>query len=323
MSPTFKPPNFGKPPKPDNGKPSYGPGPYDVLMPDTQSVPLIFNSPHSGRHYPQRLLRLSRLDAMELRRSEDFFVDLLFDHAPDAGAPFLKATYPRVYIDLNREPYELDPSMFSDKLPPYANTESDRVYSGFGSIPRVVALDQDIYKTRLEFAMEQSRIESIHKPYHRRLKDLVEKTSAVFGWTALIDCHSMPASRSMSMLSLGRFVARDDNERNSNADIVLGDRYGRSCSSDLTDCIEATLRDMGYSVSRNNPYAGGYCTAHYGKPSRGIHAIQIEINRRLYMNEKKQSPRVHDLEKLRDDMKTLVSELARLNLGVTRRQAAE
>ena len=310
-------------PKPAAGRTSYGPGPYDVMLPKAQTVPLVFNSPHSGRHYPERLVRLSRLDPNELRRSEDFFVDLLFDHVPQAGAPFLKATYPRIYIDLNREPYELDPSMFVDKLPPYANTESDRVYAGFGTIPRVVALDQDIYKTRLKFAKEQSRIESIHKPYHRRLKDLVEKTTAVFGWAAVIDCHSMPSSRSISMLSLGRFVSRENKNRNSNPDIVLGDRYGRSCSPALTDCIEETLKQQGYSVVRNNPYAGGFCTAHYGKPAKGIHTIQIEINRRLYMNEKKQTPMVHELEKLRANMEKLVGALTKLNLGITRRAAAE
>ncbi len=271
----------------------FGPAPFDIELPVTQTQAFVFNSPHSGRYYPERLLRLSRLDAIDLRRSEDFFVDLLFEAAPSAGAPLLKATYPRVYIDLNREPYELDPTMFYDRLPPYANRESDRVYAGYGSIPRVVAYDMDIYKTKLRFTKEQSRIENIHKPYHRTLRDLLGKTRSMFGWAALIDCHSMPSNRSISMLSLGRFSAKE--EAGSNPDIVLGDRYGHSCAPELTGLIETTLQKMGYSVLRNNPYAGGFCTKQYGKPADDIHAIQIEINRSLYMDEVNLTPKAPEL----------------------------
>ena len=301
----------------------FGPAPYDVALPVTQTRALVFNSPHSGRYYPERLLRLSRLDAVDLRRSEDFFVDMLFEQVTEAGAPLLKATYPRVYIDLNREPYELDQDMFHDPLPPYANCDSDRVYSGFGVIPRVVAFDMDIYKTQLRFSKEQSRIENIHKPYHHTLRDLLAKTKSMFGWAALIDCHSMPSSRQVSMLSLGRFVGRDEGDGKSNPDIVLGDRYGGSCDPALSDLIEATFRKMGYSVARNNPYAGGYCTKQYGKPSKDLHAIQIEINRALYMDEVNLEPKVPGFERLTGHLGDLVEELSGLNLGIERPLAAE
>ncbi len=287
-------------------------------------MPFVFSSPHSGRHYPERLLRLSRLDYDDLRRSEDFFVDLLFDHAADAGAPLLKATYPRVYVDLNREPYELDPHMFEDRLPPYAVKDSERVYAGFGVIPRVVAVDLDIYKTRLLFSREQNRIENIHKPYHRRLRDLLERTSSLFGWSVLIDCHSMPSNRSASMISLGRrFTARQRHKAPFNPDIVLGDRHGLSCSPLLTAFLEEAFQALGYSVARNNPYAGGFCTLNYGKPGRGIHAIQIVINRALYMNEATLEPHLPTFEKLQEDLGSVIRALSALSLGSSRKLAAE
>ena len=301
----------------------FGPAPFDIELPVTQTQALVFNSPHSGRYYPERLLRLSRLDPIDLRRSEDFFVDLLFEGAAEYGAPLLKATYPRVYVDLNREPYELDPTMFYDRLPPYANRDSDRVYAGYGSIPRVVAYDMDIYKTKLRFTKEQTRIENIHKPYHRTLRDMLAKTRSLFGWAALIDCHSMPSSRSMSMLSLGRYIPKEDKEANPNPDFVLGDRYGHSSAPELTDLIESVLTKQGYSVMRNNPYAGGYCTKHYGNPADDIHAIQIEINRSLYMDEVNLEPKIPAFEQLTDDLSDLTGELTMLNLGQARPLAAE
>jgi len=302
----------------------FPPAPYDEDLPRAQATPFVFSSPHSGRHYPERLLRLSRLDFDDLRRSEDFFVDLLFEHAPVAGSPLLKATYPRVYIDLNREPYELDPNMFEDKLPPYAVRDSERVYAGFGAIPRVVAVDLDIYRTRLLFTREQNRIENIHKPYHRRLRDLLEKTTALFGWAALIDCHSMPSNRSTSMVSLGRrFTLKDRRKEPFNPDIVLGDRYGASCSPELTGYFEETFKLLGYKVARNNPYAGGYCTLNYGKPMRGVHAIQIEINRALYMNEATLEPHMPTFERLQDDIAFVIEGLSSLNLGIPQKLAAE
>jgi N-formylglutamate amidohydrolase len=302
----------------------FPPAPYDEELPRVQTMPFVFSSPHSGRHYPERLLRLSRLDFDDLRRSEDFFVDLLFDYATEQGAPLLKAQYPRVYVDLNRMPYELDPHMFEDRLPPYAVKDSERVYSGFGVIPRVVAVDLDIYKTKMLFTREQNRIENIHKPYHRRLRDLLEKTRALFGWSVLVDCHSMPSNRSVSMVSLGRrFTSRQRQKEPFNPDIVLGDRHGSSCSPLLTEYLKDTFELLGYRVGLNNPYAGGYCTQHYGKPEKGVHAIQIEINRAIYMNEATLEPHMPTFLKLQEDLTTLMGGLSTLNLGTSRKLAAE
>jgi len=303
--------------------PRQGPGPYEVSLPLHQALPVVFNSPHSGRHYPERLVKMSRLKPKDLRKSEDCFVDLLFDQAPSLGAPLIRATFPRAYIDLNREPYELDPLMFSDPLPPFAVKDSERVFAGFGAIPRVVAQDMDIYPKKLLFAREQSRIESIHKPYHRRLKELIDKTKAKFGWAAVLDCHSMPSNRSISMLALGRWISTDDETPAQNPDFVLGDRYGASCGPMLTEWVEGTLKAMGYTVARNNPYAGGYTTRHYGKPPFGVHALQIEINRRLYMSEKRLAIIPDAFEALKGNLARLIQSFGRLDLSAEQQAAAE
>lgn len=298
-------------------------GPYEVRQPAHQTLPFVFSSPHSGRHYPDRLIRMSRLGPKDLRKSEDFFVDLLFAHAPAYGAPLIYSDYPRAYIDLNREPYELDPLMFSDKLPPFAIKNSERVFAGLGSIPRVVMQDMEIYPKKLLFAREQSRIEGIHKPYHRRLKELVYKTKARFGWAGVIDCHSMPASRSLSMLSLGGWSSSGENKPDRNPDFVIGDRYGGSCAPNLSDWVEGTLQAMGYTVARNNPYAGGFTTRHYGQPHHGIHVLQIEINRRLYVNEKRLALIPKATQELQTNLNFLIKSLAQLDLSVTHSSAAE
>ena len=189
------------------------------------------------------------------------------------GAPLMTARFPRAYLDVNREPYELDPRMFDGRLPPFANTRSMRVAGGLGTIPRVVADGQEIYSGRLSVEEGLRRIERLYKPYHRMLRQLVNRTARGFGYAVLIDCHSMPSSS----------IAREETCK---ADIVLGDRYGTSCAGVLTDLVESTLRARGYSVVRNKPYAGGFITEHYGEPALGHHALQVEINRALYMDER-------------------------------------
>lgn len=246
--------------------------PYIVLEPPAQTVPFIFNAPHAGAVYPASFLAMSRLDAVALRRSEDAFVDELFAGAITLGAPLMTARFPRAYLDLNREPYELDSRMFDGRLPAYANTRSMRVAGGLGTIPRIVADGQEIYRTRMPVEEALHRIEWLYKPYHRTLRQLVRRTAQSFGHTVLIDCHSMPSSS----------VSRDDGAK---ADIVLGDRYGTSCTVALVDRVELAMRSRGYSVVRNKPYAGGFITEHYGEPALGRHALQIEINRGLYMDE--------------------------------------
>jgi N-formylglutamate amidohydrolase len=247
--------------------------PYVVIEPPGQTIPFVFNVPHAGAVYPSSFLAASRLDAMALRRSEDAFVDELFASATNLGAPLMAACFPRAYLDLNREPYELDSRMFDGRLPAFANTRSMRVAGGLGTIPRIVADGQEIYSGRLSVEEALHRIEWLYKPYHRTLRHLVRRTAQMFGHSILIDGHSMPSSS----------VSREDGAK---ADIVLGDRYGTSCATLLIDLVEAALRRQGYTVVRNKPYAGGFITEHYGEPAQGRHALQIEINRGLYMDER-------------------------------------
>ncbi len=245
---------------------------FDVLCPADQRVPYIFNSPHSGRQYSQQFLASSRLDESAIRRSEDAFVDDLFAHVVPLGAPLLRAHFPRAYLDVNREPYELDPKMFDGRLPSYANIRSIRVAGGLGTVARIVSENHEIYRHRLPVEEALNRIEEIYKPYHSTLRRLLAQTHVTFGYAVLIDCHSMPSSVKCQTTDV-------------RPDFILGDRYGTSCNSELTEYACSILRDMGYSVSRNKPYAGGFITEHYGRPASGLHALQVEINRGLYMNE--------------------------------------
>ncbi|HEU6441413.1 MAG TPA: N-formylglutamate amidohydrolase [Microvirga sp.] len=247
--------------------------PFVLTEPAAQTIPFVFNAPHAGAVYPASFLAASRLDAVALRRSEDAYVDELFASVTGLGAPLMTARFPRAYLDLNREPYELDSRMFDGRLPPFANTRSMRVAGGLGTIPRIVADGQEIYQSRLSVDEALHRIEWLYKPYHRTLRQIVRRTADLFGHAILIDCHSMPSSS----------VSRDDGTK---ADIVLGDRYGTSCASLLIDLVEAALRGRGYTVVRNKPYAGGFITEHYGEPALGRHALQVEINRALYMEER-------------------------------------
>ncbi|MBT5413828.1 MAG: N-formylglutamate amidohydrolase [Rhodospirillaceae bacterium] len=248
---------------------------WDVIAPEKQTSPLVFASPHSGTRYSDEFLAASRLDPLTLRQSEDSFVDEIFADAPNRGAPLLRAHFPRAYIDPNREPYELDPDMFADELPSYVNTRSPRVGAGLGTIARVVANGEEIYRNKLNFDEAKARIERCYWPYHQALGHLIESTRAQFGSCLLIDCHSMP--------SVGGPMDRDAGRRR--VDFVLGDVFGTSCAAFVTDSVERFLRERDYNVTRNLPYAGGFTTRHYGRPQTGVHALQIEINRALYMDE--------------------------------------
>lgn len=255
--------------------------PFEVIEPATLTSPVVLSSPHSGRVYPERFLRSARLDAASLRRSEDAFVDDLFEPAVSLGLPLLKAHFPRAYLDLNREPYELDPRMFDGRLPAYVNTRSIRVAGGLGTIARVVGDSQEIYARRLPVEEGLRRIDELHKPYHAMLQELLHRALKRFGVAVLVDCHSMPSSSITGTADPATW--RDEKTK---ADFVLGDRYGTSCSRLFIDVAEAALRGFGYLVERNKPYAGGFITEHYGRPAGGFHALQIEINRGLYMDEK-------------------------------------
>jgi N-formylglutamate amidohydrolase len=192
----------------------------------------------------------------------------------DRGFPTVTVKFPRSYVDVNREPYELDPRMFAGRLPSFANTRSMRVAGGLGTIPRVVGDGQEIYRERLSVDDALARIEALYKPYHRALRRLINKAHQAFGTVVVVDCHSMP--------SIG--VSRDEPRR---PDVVIGDRYGTSCAPVLADMVEETMGRLGYSVGRNKPYAGGFITEHYGNPASGLHTIQLELNRAIYMDEKR------------------------------------
>jgi N-formylglutamate amidohydrolase len=246
-----------------------------IERPKRQTLPFVFASPHSGAYYPDSFIAASRLDPVTLRRSEDAFVDDLFGAAPLNGAPLLKATFPRAYVDPNREAWELDPRMFEDRLPPYVNTKSARVFAGLGTVARVVSNGEEIYNRKLAFAEVHARIEALYEPYHAALRGLIEETRIEFGHCILVDCHSMP--------SVGGPMDNDPGTQR--VDFVLGNNHGATCHPRLIQFVEAVLAEAGYTVRLNNPYSGGFTTRHYGQPRRGIQTLQIEVNRALYMDE--------------------------------------
>ncbi|WP_246132645.1 N-formylglutamate amidohydrolase [Devosia ginsengisoli] len=244
---------------------------FETIRPRRLVTPLVFNSPHSGRVYPERFLAMTRLDHLSIRQSEDAWVDELFARAPHLGAPMLRAHFPRAYLDVNREPWELDPTMFVEPLSERFNTTSPRVAAGLGTLARVVAENKPIYRDRLTLDDARMRIEGIYHPYHAALQKLLSEAIGAFGIALLIDCHSMP-----------RITRSNDKAA---PDIVLGDRYGTTCAPGLVDLAETIFASAGLKVARNRPYAGGFATRTYGRPQHGVHALQIEISRHLYMNE--------------------------------------
>jgi N-formylglutamate amidohydrolase len=275
--------------------------PFDILEPAAWRAPIIFNSPHSGSAYPGDFLDASRIDLPTLRRSEDSFMDELISDLSGRGFAVVRVHFPRSYVDVNREPYELDPRMFIGRLPSFANTRSMRVAGGLGTIPRVVGDGQEIYRERLLVEDALARIETLYKPYHRALRRLINRVHQMFGTVVVVDCHSMP--------SIG--VSRDEPRR---PDVVIGDRYGTSCASLLPDMVEDTMTGLGYSTGRNKPYAGGFITEHYGNPASGLHAIQLELNRAIYMDERRRE-RGPRFAQVAADFAALAERLASIPLG--------
>ncbi len=246
--------------------------PFTLYQPALQIVPVVVDVPHAGRRYPLAFVEASRLPLRMLRRSEDAYIDLLFSQVVALGAPLLAAEFPRAYLDANREPYELDPRMFDGRLPGFANTRSLRVAGGLGTIPRIVGETYEIYTGRIPVGVALARIEELYRPYHAGLRHLVNRTQASFGSCILVDAHSMPS-------------AGLDRDGLAKADIILGDRFGTSASAFVVDAAEAAFSRAGLKVTRNRPYAGGFITEHYGAPGSGVHALQIEVSRALYMDE--------------------------------------
>jgi len=267
------------------------------------SSPLILASPHAGRDYRAEFLAISRLDMAQLRRTEDAFVDQLFQDGPSHGVPLLCANFPRSWLDVNRDEWELDPAMFADQLPAQAAAVSARAAAGLGAIPRVASQGAPIYRRKLQFAEAEQRLAQAWRPYHRALAGLIEETKNRFGRCVLIDCHSMPSAHG----GAGSTGAASEQQP---ADIVLGDAFGTSCRSDLVGWVESKLQKQGYVVKRNVPYAGGYVTRHYGKPSLGVDVLQLEIARSLYMDETAIEPH-RSFEKTRRNCEELIAALAR------------
>ncbi len=270
---------------------------FEILSPDVQAVPVVVASPHSGNCYPDDLIAAARLDALSLRRSEDCFVDELFGDAVACGVPLLRALFPRAYVDVNREPWELDPSMFEDELPAWVNRGSPRVAAGLGTIARIVSEGVAIYRRKLRFAEAEARVEQLYKPYHAALDHLLAATRARFGTCLLIDAHSMPSAPGVAGSRAPEL-----------ADIVLGDLNGTSCAPVIIEAAEALLTGLGYRVTRNKPYAGGHTTLIHGAPREGRHCLQVEINRSLYMNERSLQ-RKAGFATIREHMRTLIDGL--------------
>ncbi len=250
---------------------------YDLFLPRRSRSRLVLSSPHSGRDYPASFLAASQLDARSIRSSEDAFVDLLFAEGPSHGAPLLAARAPRAYVDLNRAPDELDPAVVEQAPRGGLNP---RVAAGLGVIPRVVSNGRAIYRGKLSLAEAEGRIARFWRPYHDRLQSLMDETQAREGEVVLLDCHSMPHEAIESFAQGGR----------SRPEVVLGDRFGASAGAEVTEAIEAAFTAEGLRVARNAPFAGAYITQAYGRPARGQHVVQIEIDRALYLDEAAVSP---------------------------------
>jgi N-formylglutamate deformylase len=245
--------------------------PFSLTKPVMQVAPLVLTSPHSGRRYPASFLAASRLDAQAIRRSEDSFVEELFAAAPSLGVPLLAAEFPRAYCDVNREAWELDPGMFEDSLPGYVNAGSPRVSAGLGTIARIVGTGEPIYRHKMRFSEAEARITHCWQPYHQALRGLIADTTEKFGACLVLDCHSMPGAPA------ARGAAPPD--------VVLGDVHGTSCAPQVTAFVDRKLSQLGLKLRRNEPYAGGYITRHYGRPREGVHVLQVEFLRALYMDE--------------------------------------
>ncbi|MDB4187990.1 N-formylglutamate amidohydrolase [Sulfitobacter sp.] len=274
---------------------------FDVILPAAQSSCVVFASPHSGRDYTWSFMRKTVLNEHAIRSSEDAFVDQLFECAPEYGATFLKAGAPRAFVDLNRARDELDPALIEGVR---RIRHNPRVASGLGVIPRVVANGRAIYRGKMSLHEAQERITDYWEPYHDKLQGLLDFAHARHGQTVLIDCHSMPHEAMDGVMRAG--MRRPG--------VVLGDRFGAAASGDVVDRIEAAFAAAGFVVTRNAPFAGAYITQAYGKPAIGQHAVQVEIDRSLYMNEKLIRPN-GDFEAVQAALRAVVKEVALIGQG--------
>lgn len=282
--------------------------PYNLAMPKLRNSSVVVASPHSGRAYSETFLAASVLDMQGIRSSEDAFVDVLLDAVPEMGAPLLTAEMPRAYLDLNRANDELDPAVVAD-IP--RGALNPRISSGLGVIPRVVANGRAIYRGKISREEALGRINTVWRPYHARLQTLLDQARGTFGGAILIDVHSMPHEA----------IENAQKRGNRTPEIVLGDRFGASCQAGITDQVEDIFTKAGFVVARNTPFAGAYITQHYGRPSRNQHALQIEIDRRLYMNEALVQPN-RNFTSFKATMTTIMAEIVEIGRVTTGAQLA-
>lgn len=278
---------------------------YRIERPVVRTTGAVFASPHSGAAYPWAFLRASVLDERSIRSSEDAFVDQLFSAAPEHGAPLIAALAPRAYIDLNRSADELDPALIRGVA---TVTHNPRVSSGLGVIPRVVAGGRAIYRGKITLEEAHGRIAEVWRPYHRALQREIDEARAEFGQAVLIDCHSMPHE------AIDAAGSRKGNRRL--PEIVLGDRFGAACSAEIMDLVESAFARAGFRVARNAPFAGAYVAQSYGRPARGQHAVQVEIDRSLYMDEARIEP-APQFDEVRARLSAVVAEIAEVGRGNT------
>ncbi|WP_300032479.1 N-formylglutamate amidohydrolase [uncultured Roseobacter sp.] len=274
---------------------------FDISLPVHPGSCVVFASPHSGRDYPWSMMRHSVLDNHVIRSSEDAFVDCLFESATDFGSAFLRAGAPRAFVDLNRSPDELDPALISGVR---RQGHNPRVASGLGVIPRVVANGRAIYNGKITLREAQERLDAYWYPYHAKLQDLLDTAHRRFGQTVLVDCHSMPHEAVAG-------IARSGATR---PDVVLGDRFGAAASGDVVDRVEAAFVTAGFTVARNAPFAGAYIAQAYGRPARAQHAVQVEIDRSLYMHESTIKPN-ENFDAVRTALRGVVAEIAQIGQG--------
>lgn len=282
---------------------------YEIFHPEERDTSVVFASPHSGRTYPNSFMRQSLLDKHAIRSSEDAFVDDLFRAATLHGAPLVAASMPRAFVDVNRSDDELDPALIQGVR---RSGHNPRVASGLGVVPRVVANGKAIYSGKITRAEAQHRIDAFWRPYHAALRSELNHSKDMFGQAILLDCHSMPHEAMDSVAQSGA----------PRPDVVLGDRFGAAASDLIVSMIEEAFHAAGLTVTRNTPFAGAYVTQHYGRPSSGVHAIQIEIDRSLYMDERQIRP--HDgFEAFQKLIEGVIADIARIGRPLQKSVAAE
>ena len=282
---------------------------FTLTRPYALTSSVVCASPHSGRDYTWSFMRRSALSELTMRSSEDAFVDQLIEDAPRFGAPLLTATVPRAFVDLNRSVDELDPALIDGVRKSGYNP---RVASGLGVIPRVVANSRAIYRGKLSHVEARKRLTDYWFPYHDQLASLLSEAHESFGTALLMDFHSMPHEALDTVVRASKV----------RPNVVLGDRFGASANSDVVDLVEAAFASAGFKVARNTPFAGAYVTQTYGRPSRQQHAIQIEIDRSIYMDEETLTPNAN-FNDVKQALTAVIADVCEMRRGTSQPVAAE